>query len=404
MRNGYYDNIDKIGKALNDAVPNFSKITSDQITALTNPVNLSAFSTYKNIANDKINEIIRPISNFYKALEPNICNYVNILSEIYSFFDKIMRNEYELKNEIYLKWKNLEDELKNNNRSFPSSDFLSLFKVCVDEANYSLDEGSILYIARKINETDFSPVVRSFFKQVSDKFNEYEYQKQFEKEKDIWSYLSNLSSDELELLCNNECEINNIAFWGYNAISSDAPPSGKAISGRANPAGITCLYAALEPMTAISEIQPTIGQIISVAEIRTRQKLKLFNFDFYEAFTNDLFEKSLVEFKKEKGISFENFKIIFETISEIYSRPSLGNTENYYATQYLTDYIKSKGFDGLIFNSSLMERGKNIVLFDTSKDDIGTPKNYTVKNSLLYKIDKVKIQCKELLPKIIEKI
>ena len=153
-------------------------------------------------------------------------------------------------------------------------------------------------------------------------------------------------------------------------------------------------------MTAILEIQPTIGQIVSVAEIEIKRKLNMFNFDFCKAFNNsNLLEKSLPKIKKELAISLPEIKIIFDTVSELFSKSSLGNPENCLATQYLSEYIKSKGFDGIVYNSSLNENGKNIVLFDISKDDAGNPVNYNIKNSSLYKIDKVQVVYKKILPK-----
>jgi len=384
------------GIETNKVFSNFNK----KIAAITNPAVIAAIPVIKSVTEQKINEITKPISQFFKTFEPEIINVLNIANRTYNYFEKFLRNEYDLRNGIKTKWHNLENELKYKNRSFPNSDFISLFEVCVKEANYTLDVGYIFYRARKIDINDLSEDVNNLITKLNEKYEEYDYQKQSNKEKNIFDYLYSQPIEEWEQDYINELGINNIVFWGYDAENSDAPPNEKSISGRINPSGISCLYAADEPMTAISEIQPTIDQIVSVAEIEIKRKLCLFNFNFYEAFNGtDFLEKSLTEIEEEFKVPFENIRLLFETVSELFSRPSLGNTENYYVTQYLSDFIKSKGFDGLVYNSSLKENGKNIVLFDTSKDDTGSPNNYTIKNSKLVKIDKVEIQYKKLLPK-----
>ena len=116
--------------------------------------------------------ITKPISNFFKTFEPDINNFRNIPSHTYQIFK-----------EIHLKWKNLEVELKYKNRSFPNSDFIKLFEICVDEANYTLDEGSIFHRARKIDVTNFSDKVNILINKVLDNYNED--QEELDREKYI---------------------------------------------------------------------------------------------------------------------------------------------------------------------------------------------------------------------------
>ena len=157
-----------------------------------------------------------------------------------------------------------------------------------------------------------------------------------------------IPQDEWENDYEKSYNIQKSFFWGFNAKDSDAPPK-KDVQGRVNPIGISCLYTSNTIKTAIYEVQPTIGQIISVAKIVTLRDLNIFNFNFYNAFKHSKFlDKSIVEIKKKAGISVEYIKIVFDTLSELFSKPSLGNTENYYVTQYLSEFIKDKGFDGLI--------------------------------------------------------
>ena len=55
---------------------------------------------------------------------------------------------------------------------------------------------------------------------------------------------------------------------------------------------------------------------------------------------------------------------LYNTIGAMFSKPYNGDVSKYLPTQYLAEEIKKMGFDGLRFNSSLHEGGKNVVLFD----------------------------------------
>ena len=55
---------------------------------------------------------------------------------------------------------------------------------------------------------------------------------------------------------------------------------------------------------------------------------------------------------------------LYNTIGEMFSKPYNGDPTKYLATQYVAEEIKSMGFDGLRFRSSLHKKGVNIVLFN----------------------------------------
>lgn len=63
----------------------------------------------------------------------------------------------------------------------------------------------------------------------------------------------------------------------YNAEESDSPPNEKIKSMRANPEGISYLYAAEDVKTAIMEMRPINGQLFSVATIEITDCIRLFD-------------------------------------------------------------------------------------------------------------------------------
>jgi len=391
-KNGFYGNI-----GINTDNP-FSKYNKN-ISALTNPAVIAAIPVMAEFGAKKLNDFSRATSQLIKSVSPDFSRFNNIIVETANIFDKLLKSEYEFKKDIKSKWNNFVEEVKLKSNNLPNSPFLLLFEKCLIEASYTLYKGSTFFRARNMDIAKFSEQVNILIERLSERYEEFDFSRQFNNENDFWDFLSALSLDDLENVNYSNLDLKNILFWGYNEIDSDAPPVEKSKAGRANQEGVTCLYAAEDEKTAILEIHPSSGHIISVAEIGLKKDLILFNFDFYKAFSSEFLEKTLPEIKEELGISFEKLRIIFETVSELFSRPSLGKSENYIATQYLSEYIKSKGFDGIVYKSSLVEKGINIVLFDTSKDDNGNPVNYIIKNSKLHKIDKVEIQYKPLLPK-----
>jgi hypothetical protein len=87
----------------------------------------------------------------------------------------------------------------------------------------------------------------------------------------LLSLVNNLSADAWDTLLQQQ-NLKTVAYWGYNPENSGAP-SKSASNGRINPSGISYLYTARDEKTAISEIQPMNGALISVAKIKTKKTL-----------------------------------------------------------------------------------------------------------------------------------
>lgn len=134
------------------------------------------------------------------------------------------------------------------------------------------------------------------------------------------------------------------------------PLEDSASEGRANPKGIPYLYLASNRDTALSEVRPWIGSIISAGQFETTRKLKLIDFS--------------VEHGKEKYFFFkepseeEKVQAVWSQIDNAFSRPVTESdfTSEYAPTQVIAEYIKDKGYDGIVYKSSLAD-GHNLVLF-----------------------------------------
>jgi hypothetical protein len=127
------------------------------------------------------------------------------------------------------------------------------------------------------------------------------------------------------------------------------PPKNKLSSGRLNPVGINYLYLAKEMETCIYEVKPYIGDRITVGIFETGKKeTKILNLCDDQPFPS------------AESLTTQ----IAARIATDYSRPiNPSNELDYLPTQFFSEYVKRKGFDGIQYGSSINKGGKNVTLF-----------------------------------------
>ena len=150
-----------------------------------------------------------------------------------------------------------------------------------------------------------------------------------------------------------------------SAIAMDKmgkPPAKEVKNGRANPVGIPYLYVASTYKTAIAETRPHPGDLLSVAQYRVVTPLRLLNL-LHPRKTISPFEVD----ERELPVMRHELSFLCHLESEL-SKPILPRVADleYLPTQYLCDFIKNCGYDGVVFKSSISV-GANIALFDDSK-------------------------------------
>ena len=287
-------------------------------------------------------------------------------------------------------WEDFEEEIKYNNRFFPECELLDDIKRIQNYAVWEIKEGDVFYRARPANSfSDYSRetleelnnIIKKYYPTLLKEDSFFDFSNSLEMIRFLIALLKaqqdNLPFlDEIEQICNK-----NKSFWGYSVEGSDAPPREKATAGRANPEGISYLYLAEDVKTVLMEVRPNLSQDISVATIKIKKKLRLFDFCYVEP--NEA----------EKGKGFD-----LGIISSEFSKPNYGGGDNYYATQYLCEFIKKLGFDGIRFYSSVNPGRKNIVLFDSKIDPVTNCKNYEIVESKIYSITKLDLDYTQALP------
>jgi len=153
-----------------------------------------------------------------------------------------------------------------------------------------------------------------------------------------------------------------------------APPKRIASHGRANPAGIPYLYLGSSPVAAISEIRPHTGERACVADFTTPPDLRLIDLRNPRKMVSPF----LLEDASDIG-RMRNDLPFLERLGDELTRPVVPQSAaiDYTPSQYLCEFIKNCGYQGVIYRSSVSD-GINLALFDPVLALCGTVTQYRV--------------------------
>lgn len=136
-----------------------------------------------------------------------------------------------------------------------------------------------------------------------------------------------------------------------------------AHEGRVNPKGIPCLYVSNEKKTAMAEVRPWLGAMVSIAQLKLNKEICLIDFSVgHGARPNFYFEEPEPS---------EREKSIWEQVDCAFSEPAAQDVAvaEYAPTQIISEFFMKKGFDGVVYKSNFGE-GFNIALFDLEVADV----------------------------------
>ncbi|MGO6676591.1 RES family NAD+ phosphorylase [Rhizobium leguminosarum] len=158
-----------------------------------------------------------------------------------------------------------------------------------------------------------------------------------------------------------------------------APPRRRSSNGRANPAGIPYLYLGSLPETAVAEIRPHTGEVACVADF-TIPEIKAVDLRNPRKLVSPfiLSESSAIG-QLRADLPF------LERLGQELTRPVQpeGAAIDYIPSQYLCEFIKKSGFDGVVYRSSVSD-GINLALFNPAQAVGGTV--------VLYNVSKVSVE------------
>ena len=160
------------------------------------------------------------------------------------------------------------------------------------------------------------------------------------------------------------------------------------LGGRANPSGVAYLYMADTKETAIAEVRPWVGAWVTVARFKARRELKILDLES----ANPWDEVEAGEFKLQDDPPPEHVAaVVWLRINEAFSRPvAPSDTDlDYVPTQYIAEFVRELGFDGLLYKSAL-DGGSCVMLFN--------PADGTLEDRELVKIDSVEWKHRTITP------
>ncbi len=168
---------------------------------------------------------------------------------------------------------------------------------------------------------------------------------------------------------------------GYPKKEMGAPPAGLATSGRANPAGVSCLYLADTEETTLHEIRAGVYDYVSVGKFKLLQDIEVVNLadiDKISPFKDLDINLIAINLPHLKKIGYDIAKPLRRYDSDL----------DYIPTQYICDYVKSMGLAGIEYKSTMHENGINCAIFDSGLFSCISTRVYDIQ-SLSYQYNKV---------------
>ncbi len=174
---------------------------------------------------------------------------------------------------------------------------------------------------------------------------------------------------------------------GFLNSEMGPPPPHLATAGRANPEGICILYLADSVKTTLHEIRAGVYDYVTIGSFELLQDIEIINLAEIDKISPFIASKSYgIEFTRH-AVNIEHLKMISQEIAKPLRRHD--SLLDYLPTQYVCDYIKSKGFNGIEYLSTMCTDGVNLAAFEHSIFRCTGTTVYDV-TTLTYSYDKVK--------------
>ena len=163
---------------------------------------------------------------------------------------------------------------------------------------------------------------------------------------------------------------------GFKKAEMGAPPARFASAGRANPEGISCLYLADSLDTTLHETRAGVYDYATVGKFRLLKDIEVVNLAAIDKISPfQEIDSSLL------AINLPHLKKIGDEISKPLRRHD--SSLDYLPTQYISDYIKSEGFAGIEYKSTMCREGVNFAIFNQNLLECIETKSYDI-DSLSY--------------------
>ena len=184
-----------------------------------------------------------------------------------------------------------------------------------------------------------------------------------------------IPSNKLSLYRARICDATHYDIGYTNDKDIGAPPENVATAGRINSEGIPCLYLADSDITTFHEVRARVYDHVTLGEFKNIMSLNIIDLCNLDSITPFQYEDvELTWF----AINIEAIKQIAKEISKPMRR--FDKDIDYVPTQYIADYIKNLGYDGIKYKSTINEGGINYAIFDPGKFKCVAKKHINIKN------------------------
>lgn len=184
-----------------------------------------------------------------------------------------------------------------------------------------------------------------------------------------------IPSNKLSLYRARICDATHYDIGYTNDKDIGAPPESVATAGRINSEGIPCLYLADSDITTFHEVRARVYDHATLGEFKNIMPLNIIDLCNLDSITPFQYEDvELTWF----AINIEAIKQIAKEISKPMRR--FDKDIDYVPTQYIADYIKNLGYDGIKYKSTINEGGINYAIFDPGNFKCVSKKHINIKN------------------------
>lgn len=152
-----------------------------------------------------------------------------------------------------------------------------------------------------------------------------------------------------------------------------APPIKLASAGRVNPEGISCLYLTEKIETAILEVRASIYDYVSVGEFKLKNNIEVVDLTKMNSISPFCGLDTTLH-----AINLSCLRQISEEIAKPMRRHD--SKLDYLPTQYICEYIKSLGYAGVKYRSTMDSNSFNLAIFDENLFEFKKSEVYEIKS------------------------
>ncbi|MBP3206465.1 MAG: RES family NAD+ phosphorylase [Lachnospiraceae bacterium] len=159
---------------------------------------------------------------------------------------------------------------------------------------------------------------------------------------------------------------------GYTRKEMWAPPDDMASPGRANSKGQSCLYLCSNRKTTVKEIRAHAFDYVTIATFKFKRDVRVL--DLSSIVHSSPFYSG--EDKVAYLVNESNLRQIQDDLAKPMSR--LDSELDYLPTQYISDFAKFLGYDGVKYFSTFDKTSYNVALFDSSACNCTYHRNFLI--------------------------